>query len=61
MGFNKGSTSEYPDYAYAVYIPNNTFETHDINYGKVPATGKAKSLTDLKKSIEQLEQILNND
>ena len=61
MGFNKGSTSEYPDYAYAVHIPNNTRETHDIDYGRVPATGQAKSWSNFKISIEQLELTLNND
>jgi DNA/RNA endonuclease G (NUC1) len=64
MGFNKNSTSEYPDYAYAVIVPNNALELFKVEEyyknGK-PKKVTAKKWTDFKQTINTLEAALNKD
>jgi DNA/RNA endonuclease G (NUC1) len=63
MGFNKNSTSEYPDYAYATIVPNNALDLLNVEYnnkGK-PKKVTPKKWTDFKKTINVLELALNKD
>ncbi|NEP78319.1 MAG: hypothetical protein F6K17_24490 [Okeania sp. SIO3C4] len=63
MGFYKGSTSEYPDYAYGVLVPNNALDVLEIEYnnkGK-PRKVTSKKWSDFRYTIKELETILNRD